>query len=287
MTEQPVTSPRLAKRRIAYGLAEMRDEHGWSQAYVAKHVGCSAGQIGMVESRDRVPGEDFLAAILRLYERENELAEYRELRRVAKQREPEWRGIDASQYVLGFDEFVSLEHAAERVDCYETRLVPGLLQTKEYAWHVVQAARSTAGSERKLDIRMRRQQILTRQENPVHLWAILEEQALDRPVGSSAVMRAQFDQLLALAERQDGNVQIQICPTSVGPHNGMSSPFTMLRFPSPRDPGLVAVETRVQTIFFEQPAQISQFAYELDHLRTIALTPNESAALIERKKQEV
>lgn len=277
-------SPRLARRRLAYGLADLREGLGWSQNHVAKQLGCSNGTIGNIEARDRVPNEEFLHRLLRLYGREQDIPTFLEIRAAARQREPEWRGIDSSEYVPGFDEFVSLEHSAERIDVYETRLVPGLLQTRDYAWHVLQASRARAGREHKFDVRMRRQEILTG-DTPVHVWAILEEHALDRPVGGPEVMRQQYEHLLSLIEHD--SVQIQVCPTAIGPHMGMASPFAMLRFASPRDPGLVAVETRVKTIFFESSSEVAQFEYELDHLRTIALSPEQTAVLIEQKKQEV
>lgn len=285
MSDQPITSPILARKRIAGDVADIREQLGLSQAELARQLDVSGGTVGMVESRERIPSEEFLEKLMRLCGREDELDELLAVRTVAKRREPQWRGIDSGAYVLGFDEYVSLEGAAERIDEYETRLVPGLLQTREYAWASL-STRTEGSTQRRFEIRMSRQEILSR-GNPVILWVILEEQALDRPVGSSAIMRAQFEHLLTLPERSGGRVTIQVCPTEVGPHVSLSSSFTLLRFASPRDPGVVAVETRVRTIFFERPAEVQQYVYEMDHLRTLALSPEDSAELIKRKHQEV
>ncbi len=283
---ETVVSPRLAKRRLAYGLAEIREELGWSQAQAAKAVGCGTSRIANVEIRRNLPSEDLLADMLRVYGRSSELDDFLALRETARQRDPQWRSIDPTSFMIGFDEFVSLESAAEQIEGYEHRLVPGILQTRDYASRGMTSSRhSVADLNRKLDIRARRQEALTREKCPVHLWMVIEEQALDRPVGASDVMRAQFEHLLTLGELN--NVQLQVAPTAIGPHRGMTSAFVILRFRSPRDPGLAAVETRVKTVFFEEPDEITQFGHEMDHLRTLALSQEESTKLIDAKRKEV
>ncbi len=280
---ETVVSPRLAKRRLAYGLAEIREGLGWSQAQAAKAVGCGTSRIANVEVRRNVPSEELLADLLRAYGRESELADFLALRETAKQPAAQWRGVDPTAFILGFDEFVELESSAERIEGYEHRLVPGILQTRSYAAGVMTSSQHPADLNRKLDVRARRQEALTRETSPVHLWMVVEEQALDRPVGDADVMRGQFDHLLNVSERN--NVELQIAPTSVGPHRGLISSFVVLRFHSPRDPGLAAVETPVRTVFFEE--EVNQFGQELDLLRTLALSQEESATLIAEKRKEV
>lgn len=282
---EPVVSPRLAKRRLAYGLAELRDEKGWSQTQAAKEVGCGTSRIANMEVRRNLPSEELLTDMLRAYGRESEVNDWLALRATAQQREAKWRGLDMSEFVPGFDEFVSLEGTAQQIEGYEPRLVPGILQTPDYASRIIRSCRTVANLDRKIQIRTGRQEALLREHNPAHLWLVVEEQALDRPVGASDVMRAQFEHLLELAALD--NVQLQIAPTSIGPHLGMTSPFLILRFSSPRDPGLVAIETRIRTIFFEEPAEITQFSHEMDHLRTLALSQEASTELINTKRKEV
>lgn len=284
-TENTVTSPRLARRRVAYGLAEMREELGWSQKHAASVAGVGASRIANVEIRRNLPSEDLLRTLLHAYEREDELDEYLALRTTARQRDPSFRGLNKNEFLLGFDEFVDLESAAEQIDGYEHRVVPGILQTRDYAARAIRARRSITNLERKVEVRQQRQRALTRESNPVHLWMIIEEQALDRPVGAADVMRDQFGHLLTLAELP--NVELQIAPTSLGPHQGMTSAFCLLRFRSPRDPGVVAVEVASRTIFLEDPGEITQFAYEMDHLRTLALPQEASAELINQKRKEL
>lgn len=280
---ESVVSPRLANRRLAYGLTEMRESLGWSQAQAAKAVGCGTSRIANVEVRRNVPSEELIADLLRVYDRESELSDFLALRETAKQSAPQWRGVDRTAFILGFDEFVELESSAERIEGYEHRLVPGILQTRSYAAGVMTSSQHPADLNRKLDVRERRQEALTRETSPVHLWMVVEEQALDRPVGDADVMRGQFDHLLELSDLN--NVELQIAPTSVGPHRGLISSFVVLRFHSPRDPGLAAVETPVRTVFFEE--EVNQFGQEMDLLRALALPQQESARLIAKKRKGV
>ena len=123
----------------------------------------------------------------------------------------------------------------------------------------------------------------SRHKNVTACWAKLAGSRVRR-VGSPEIMRAQFDYLLSLPERYEGRVRLQVYPVSAPPS---TSPFTMLRFASPHDAGVVAVETRIRTIFFHRPAEINQFVYELDHLREIALPSDQSAELIKRRRREI
>lgn len=278
-----VVSPRLANRRLAYGLTEMRERLGWSQAQAAKAVGCGISRIANVEVRRNVPSEELLADLLRAYGRESELSDFLALRETAKQPPSQWRGVDRTAFIKGFDEFVELESSAGRIEGYEQRLVPGILQTRSYAAGVMTSSQHPADLNRKLDVRARRQEALTRSTSPAHLWMVVEEQALDRSVGESVVMRGQFDHLLELSDLK--NVELQIAPTSTGPHRGLISSFVVLRFHSPRDPGLAAVETPVRTVFFEE--EVNQFGQEMDLLRALALSQEDSATLIAEKRKEV
>ncbi len=282
----PLGSSRVLRRRIANDLTEMRGRHGWSQAHVASLVGGGTSRLANVETQRNLPRLDYLEALLHAYGQQAKVPEYRAMLEQARTKDPQWRHVDLTADPLGYDDFVGLEQGASDIEGYEMRLVPGILQTRAYAQHVLQGRqRSTTGVERKVDIRLRRQELLTRDDAPAQLWMVIEERVLDRPIGSPEVMREQCAHLLALAELD--NVQIQVCPESVGSHAGLTSSFVILRFASPRDPGLVSVEAHVKTLFFEQQREIDQYAKIMDHLRTIALSQEESVTLIDTKRREV
>ncbi|BCB85888.1 hypothetical protein Psuf_032010 [Phytohabitans suffuscus] len=133
--------------------------------------------------------------------------------------------------------YVGLEQAAEAVRAYEQQVMPGLLQTEEYAKAMIRAARpdiTTDEVERRVRVRLNRQSLLT-QDDPIDLWVVLDEAVLSRPIGGDAVMCAQLERLIEAAELP--NVTLQVLPFEVGAHAGMDGTFTILTFSEPSDPG--------------------------------------------------
>lgn len=284
--EPPPGSPRVARRRIANDLIEMRDRLGWSQAHVARLVGGGTGRLANVETQRNLPRPEYLDALLRAYEQEAQIPEYQAMLTRAREKDPQWRHVDLTADPLGSSDYVGLEQGATDIEGYEMRLVPGILQTQDYAHHVIRGQqRSTTGIDRKVELRHRRQQILTRDEAPAQLWMVIEERVLNRPIGSDDVMYRQCTHLLELAELD--NVQLQVCPESVGSHAGLTSPFVILRFASSRDLDVVSVETHTKSLLFEQQGEVDQYTKVMDHLRTLALPQEQSASVIEQKRREV
>lgn len=285
-TDVPPGSPRVARRRLANDLAEMRDQLGWSQAHVARLVGGGYGRLANVETQRNLPRPEYLEALLHAYGRDEALPEYRAMLELARQKDPHWRHVDLTADPLGSSDYVGLEQGASDIEGYEARLIPGILQTRAYAHHVIRGRqRSTTGVDAKVDIRLQRQEILTRTQAPAQLWMVIEEQVLNRPIGSPEVMHEQCEHLLTIAELD--NVQLQVIPEAVGSHVGLTSSFVILRFASPRDPGVVSVETHVKSLLFEEQGEIDQYTKIMDHLRTLALPQEESATLIKTKRREV
>ncbi|WP_179537127.1 helix-turn-helix domain-containing protein [Actinopolyspora biskrensis] len=279
-------SPRVSKRRIAFGLTRIRLDLGWSQAHVARLMSSSEGRIANIEGQRNLPKPEFLEKLLRIYGREEETEQYLALLGEAKGDRAGWEHIDLTADPIGYEDYLGLERGASKIEGYESRLVPGLLQTYDYARHVIRGRqRSDSNMEQKIELRTRRQDILTRADHPVRAWMIIEEQALDRPVGSSEVMVDQLGHLLELGDLD--NVQLQVCPTSLGPHPALTAPFTIIHVPIPDDPGLVCFETRVKTIWFDKQAEVDQHTEIMDHLRTLALTPEQSRTLLDGKRKEL
>ncbi|NYH80821.1 transcriptional regulator with XRE-family HTH domain [Actinopolyspora biskrensis] len=246
----------------------------------------SEGRIANIEGQRNLPKPEFLEKLLRIYGREEETEQYLALLGEAKGDRAGWEHIDLTADPIGYEDYLGLERGASKIEGYESRLVPGLLQTYDYARHVIRGRqRSDSNMEQKIELRTRRQDILTRADHPVRAWMIIEEQALDRPVGSSEVMVDQLGHLLELGDLD--NVQLQVCPTSLGPHPALTAPFTIIHVPIPDDPGLVCFETRVKTIWFDKQAEVDQHTEIMDHLRTLALTPEQSRTLLDGKRKEL
>ncbi len=143
-----------------------------------------------------------------------------------------------------FELYVGLEKAASIIRTYEVQFVHGLMQTEDYARAVILIANAHAPAaevDRRVSLRMRRQQLLFQPDAP-ELWAVLDEAALRRPPDGPKVMRAQLEHLLQITELP--NVTLQIVPFHVGPHAAAGGPFTILRFPEPDLPAGLAPSTR-------------------------------------------
>jgi hypothetical protein len=185
-----------------------------------------------------------------------------------------------------FEGYVGFEADAAVQHTYEGHFVPGLLQTKDYAWAVYQAVRPTLTPDQielAVAARMERQKRLT-SRNPLQLWAVLDEAVLHRQVGGQAVMNAQLDNLAQVAAQP--NITLQVLPYSVGAHASMGTSFIILKFPEPTEPDIVYLEDLTSSAYLEEDPHIFRYNVVFDHLRSAALSDADSAALIARLAQQ-
>ncbi|MFD4033673.1 helix-turn-helix domain-containing protein [Streptomyces sp. NPDC058637] len=181
---------------------------------------------------------------------------------------------------------LTLEDEAVREDHFSCVYVPGLLQTRNYTTALQQAnemRRSPDEIGRLVDIRMRRQEILSRPSAP-HLWAILDESVVRRVMGSPAIMREQLDQLLASSE--SGNVTLQILPFSRGAHSAALGSFVILGGPEP-SLDVVYVDLHIGSVFMEKQAELDRYRLAFEYLRAQALDIEASRELISRAKEDL
>ncbi|MFB6548451.1 MULTISPECIES: helix-turn-helix domain-containing protein [unclassified Streptomyces] len=167
-----------------------------------------------------------------------------------------------------FSMYVSLEGAARIVRSYEPHFIPGLLQTEDYARSVLEAGTiGTAGRdavERHVSLRMERQQLLEG-ANPPHLWVVMDETVLRRPVSiDGRVMRDQVDKLLEFSTRD--RVTLQVAEFEDGPHPGTYAPFTLFRFAEPELPDMVFTEYLTGALYLDSRAEVSAHLEVLDHM---------------------
>jgi transcriptional regulator with XRE-family HTH domain len=276
-------SPGVMRRLIAFGLKKLRQDAGLSQAQVAKHMRRAQGSIANWE-KDTVPRLEVVEKLLTYYGAEDQIPKYTAMLELAEQKSW-WEGLSETREPAGFDVFLGLEEGASKIESFDPLIVPGLLQTESYARAVTLGGQRTdTDLDRKVALRMKRQEALTRPK-PLHLWAVIDETALDRPIGDAETRRGQLDHLVRMSER--ANVQLQVIPREVGAYPGLTGAFEILHFPLEQDPGVVYVETRVRAVWFEQQAEIDQHTQVMNHLRALALAPEQSSALIAAKQKEV
>lgn len=190
---------------------------------------------------------------------------------------PEWFGL-----------YVALEDGAETIREYQSELVPGLLQTRAYAAQVASVPTGYLDEdeiERRVNVRLARQSVLTRPRAP-HLNVILNEVVLDRPVGGHKVMAEQLAHLLEASKQ--ANVSVRVLPTSAGVHGGMaaSAAFILLDFPKdshtgePLEPPLTYVETLTGAMYLNKPDEVAAYRLAWDDLDRRALDERASQKAI-------
>ena len=166
----------------------------------------------------------------------------------------------------GFDVYIGLEEAAARLYWYEAELVPGLLQTAHYARTLIRADNPGVDEdeiERRVQLRIARQSLLTRVTGPPDLNVVLNEAILRQPVGGRKVLADQLNRLLAVSELP--NVSLRVMRFGTGLHYGiMSGPFVLLEFPvngngQQSEPPTIYVDSFTGALFLDKPHEITRY----------------------------
>lgn len=185
-----------------------------------------------------------------------------------------------AQYPSYFRDAARLEAGAVGVCVYAAHLVPGLLQTEDYARAVFQWQRPLLEEdviEQRLAARMARKEVLSRHPAPL-LSFVIEEAVLYRTVGGSAVLDGQHDHLLDLGQAR--NVEIQVMPTTCTDHAGLGGPFNLIQTEDGRR--IAYTEVQDDSRLYTDRRKVHELEARYNLLRSQALTPSESLAFIEK-----
>ncbi len=188
-----------------------------------------------------------------------------------------------------FETYVGLEHASSVIRTYELQFIPGLLQTRDYARAVTSLGHDDADEvERRVELRMRRQELLTTPGSPT-LWAVIDEAALRRSLrhdqGDADLMRAQLDHLIAINELP--HVSLQVAPLYYGGHAAAGGPFTILRFAEPDLPDIVYLEQLTTALYLDKRADVEHYALVMDRLVAQIEPPDATAGIVDRIRREL
>jgi transcriptional regulator with XRE-family HTH domain len=273
-------SPTVRRRRLGMELRRLREASGLMIEDVAKHLECSMSRVSRIETGKSVARIRDVRDMLDLYEVGDE-AQREQLLTLAKDAQQRgWWTEYESVLSAGLDTYVGLEASAASLRTFQTHLVPGLLQTEEYARALIKVGRPTespANIDRMISLRQRRQAMLA-DAGTLELWAVLDEAVLRRPIGGVTVMRAQLARLLEADELP--SVTIQVLPFARGAHPGLGGAFTIIGFPDPTDLDVVYVDSPAGNIFLEKDRDVRRHTTWFDHLRAAALPPDESTDFI-------
>ncbi len=197
-------------------------------------------------------------------------------------RERSWWSVYRDIASPGLLQLIGYEAASFVIRNFETLLVPGLLQTEDYAHAVLRSMQEEATAERIntwVEIRMRRQEQLDRDDPPL-LFFILDEAAVRRLIGGKDVMRRQLHYLVEMADKP--NVTIEIVPFSTGAHPGLKGPFVIIEFPDPGDDDVLFLEARGDFIRggISEEGEASAHRETFEQLRRLSLSPDDSVAYL-------
>ncbi|MBW8087577.1 XRE family transcriptional regulator [Streptomyces hygroscopicus subsp. hygroscopicus] len=190
-----------------------------------------------------------------------------------------WSIIQRERYPDRYRRFMELADQATDIHEYAGHLVPGLLQTPAYARALLRVGDPEASGEeieRKVGVRVGRQGRLGEADGP-YLWTLLEEGVLRRPVGGPAIMREQLRALLSFAESP--RIEVQVIPYAHGEHALLDSTLTLLTLPNATT--IAYLESNYSGQLIEDPNEAMKRRRAYDLLRANALSPRESAAMIE------
>jgi hypothetical protein len=178
-----------------------------------------------------------------------------------------------------------MEQAARLIRSYDAQFISGLLQTPDYARAIVALSAGSSGeqAERQVAVQMRRQEILHRADPP-HLWAVIDEATLRRPVGSAGIMRAQVSHLLEISQRR--HVNIQVLPFRAGGHAGGAS-ITLLRFAGEQLPDVVYLEQIASAVYPSRRSELVYYWDVLNQLATQADPPIASLMTLNQIRKEI
>ncbi len=190
-----------------------------------------------------------------------------------------WWVEHADDLSPSYRDLLRLEATSTRILTYENNLIPGLLQHGDYARAAVRATGHTHLSDSELDhlvsVREQRQQILTRDQDPVSFHAVIHEAALHQHLGDPAVLTTQLQHLLSLAEHP--TITVQILPLDAAAHPALTGAFTVL---STSHLEWVHIELMTSDVYLEEPAGVQPYRTAFNTLTQRALPPTKSAELI-------
>jgi transcriptional regulator with XRE-family HTH domain len=267
----------LRRLREAKGIS--RDEAG----YVIRASGSKISrlELGRVSFKERD-----VADLLTLYgvAEEAERGPLLDLAREANN--PDWWHKYSDVLPGWFQSYVGLEAAASLIRTYEVQFVPGLLQTEDYARAVTLLGHASAPAdevERRVRLRVGRQQMLTRPEAP-RVWAVMDEATLRRPIGGPDVMSEQLKALIEATMLP--NVTLQVMPFRFGGHTGAGGAFTILRFRDQELPDVVFVEQLTSAIYLDKREDVDQYVAAMERLCVDAASPAETTQMLSEILQD-
>ncbi|MET8810865.1 helix-turn-helix transcriptional regulator [Streptomyces sp. NPDC004549] len=281
-------APTVGQVVLGKRLQELREAAGLGRDAAARVLHVNAATVRRMETAEVALKIPYVQALLTAYGVSGDEAGAF-VRLAEEANRPDWWQRFHDVLPEWFSLYVSLEGAARLIRSYEPHFVPGLLQTEAYARAVLEAGtigQHEPGSvERHVALRMERQHLLER-EDPPHLWIVMDETVLRRPVSTrSEVMRDQLDKLLEYAERD--RITLQLAEFAAGPHPGTYAPFTLFRFPQRELPDMVFTEYLTGALYLDSREEVATHLEVLDHMTARAASAQRTQKLLREFRESL
>jgi transcriptional regulator with XRE-family HTH domain len=268
------TNPLVERRRVRDELRQARQDAGLTQEAVAEQMDWSMSKIIRIETGAVGISTNDLTALLRLYKVKDPQRIKDLITRGRAGRKPTWYSKYRQILSPVYSQYIEYETAASIIRSYEEILVPGLLQTEEYATSIIRqySRDSTARAVKSLvEVRTRRQELLLGRSNPPLLFFIVDEAVISRLLGEEHLREAQLKKLISMADRPE--ITIEMVPFAVGLHRGMSDTFSILEFPGSSEDVLYFEGVRESIFTRDASEEVSAYREIFEDLRRISLGP--------------
>ncbi|MFI6286562.1 helix-turn-helix domain-containing protein [Streptomyces sp. NPDC051018] len=277
--------PTTRRRQLGADLRRLREDKGLTLEEAGAHVGVSKATLSRYETKEGAVKWPVVDALCQEYgATDHERQTLVELAKGAKI-QGWWRSL-ADPIPESMNLMLTLEDEVVREDHYACMYVPGLMQTRAYAEAVHRASEmrcSETEIAHMVDIRMKRQELLAR-EDPPHIWAVVDEAVIRRVVGGRRVMREQLTHLITLTSLP--HITVQVLPFAGGAHAAAVGSFVTLGGPTP-ELDVVYVDIIGGGLFMEKPEELERYKLAFEYLRAQALDISSSVALLDRASREL
>ncbi|MFF4685289.1 helix-turn-helix domain-containing protein [Streptomyces sp. NPDC001307] len=282
-------APSVLRMILGRQLEELRIRAGLSYAEAGAAIGVSHSTIRRMEAakvaRLRLADAEKLLQVYGVADRD-EIDTF--LKSVREANKRGWWHTYRDVMPDWFAAYLSLEQAALQIRAYENQFVHGLLQTEDYARALLGAENphvSAEATERRVALRMRRQELLAR-ESPPRVWVVMDETALRWPVGGPEVMRAQIDHLVEVNRLPQ--VTLQLMPFANGPHPAMrAGAYHLFRFRARELPDIVYLNGLVGAVYLDKADDVVVYREALDRLGAQAAPARKTEALLATIRREL
>jgi transcriptional regulator with XRE-family HTH domain len=272
--------PSIHRRRLRIELRKARESVGLTQRETTDALDWSISKLIRIEAGTQGVSVTDLKAMLQLYKVSDEKTVNSLAEAARGSRGQSWWSRYREIVTPQLAQYLGHEGSASLIRTFHPLVVPGLLQTDDYATELLRVRVPADRTRRLVDLRIERQENIFEQANPPELAFVLGEEALHRPIGGPAVMRRQLRRLLDISARP--TVSVQIVPFEAGAHPGLIGPFILLGFEDSGEDLLFLEGAGGDLVNRDDLEMIAQFIEYFEALRGLALPEEDARALIER-----